>query len=183
MKLPRDFANKAACLSITLSSRIKHILHCTLFVTVLCLFQYFSSVLKVPEDPTEEESPWIQYGVFGTCTLYALRFVTFLSLPQVIFNVIGLTFYNCFPDKVSLKGSPLLAPYVCIRVVTRGDYPELVKANVNRNMNKCIDSGLENFLIEVVTDKAVGLEPQRKVRELVVPTDYQTTTGALFKAR
>lgn len=50
-------------------------------------------------------------------------------------------------------------------------------------MNKCIDAGLENFLIEVVTDKAVGLEHHRRVREIVVPPSYRTKTGALFKAR
>lgn len=187
MKLTsRDFTI-SGCHWITLSGRTKHLLHCTLFVIVLSVFQYFSSTLKVStkeqQDAAQQIDPLIVYGILGTCILYALRFVTFLSLPQVMFNVIGLTFYNCFNEKVTLKGSPLLAPFICIRVVTRGDYPDLVKNNVNRNMNKCIDSGLENFLIEVVTDKAVGLEPHRRVRELVVPSDYQTSTGALFKSR
>lgn len=80
-------------------------------------------------------------------------------------------------------GSPLLAPFICIRVVTRGDYPQLVKTNVTRNMNKCVDAGLENFMIEVVTDKPINLENHRRVREIVVPPTYKTKTGALFKAR
>ncbi|CAH1183805.1 unnamed protein product [Ceutorhynchus assimilis] len=168
---------------LSIGSRTKHLLHCVLFVTILVLFQYFSSTLKVPEASLAEIDPWIQYGILGACILYALRFVTFLSLPQVVFNLIGLTFYNCFPDKVTLKGSPLLAPFICIRIVTRGDFPDLVKHNVNRNMNKCIDAGLENFLIEVVSDKSIGLESHRRIRELVVPKDYQTSSGALFKAR
>lgn len=52
-------------------------------------------------------------------------------------------------------------------------------------MNKCLDAGLENFLIEVVTDKFIGLEDQQRnrVREVVVPQDYRTKSGALFKAR
>ncbi|XP_050303235.1 beta-1,4-mannosyltransferase egh [Anthonomus grandis grandis] len=184
MKLSRDLTNLSACNLITLGSRTKHFLHCILFLTVLCSFQYFSKNFKgTEEDPASQIDPWVQYGVFSACVLYALRFVTFLSLPQVIFNVIGLTCYNCFPEKVTLKGSPLLAPFICIRVVTRGDFPDLVKNNVNRNMNKCIDAGLENFLIEVVSDKPIGLEVHRRVRELVVPPDYQTSTGALFKAR
>lgn len=185
MKFPRDFGDLSACYFISLSSRAKHILHCLLFITVVCVFQYSSRRLKVPdvEDSSLEIDPLVQYGILGACVLYALRFVTFLSLPQVVFNVIGLTMYNCFPEKVTLKGSPLLAPFICIRVVTRGDFPDLVKNNVNRNMNKCIDTGLENFLIEVVSDKPIGLEPHRRIRELVVPTNYQTSTGALFKAR
>lgn len=187
MKLTRDLSNFSACLLISFGSRTKHFLHCTLFLTVICLSQYFSSSLKVSGDHVQESDkeidPWLQYGILGACVLYGLRFVTFLSLPQVIFNLSGLTFYNAFPETVTLKGSPLLAPFICIRVVTRGDFPDLVKNNVNRNMNKCVDAGLENFFIEVVTDKPVGLEPHRRIRELVVPSNYQTLSGALFKSR
>lgn len=133
--------------------------------------------------PTAELDPWTHYGIIGALILYFLRLLTFLPLPQVLFNFVGLTLYNAFPDKVILKGSPLLAPFICIRVVTRGDFPQLVKNNVNRNMNKCLDSGLENFLIEVVTDKAIGFQQHRRIREIVVPADYRTKSGALFKAR
>lgn len=93
----------------------------------------------------------------------------------------GLTIYNAFPDKVELKGSPLLAPFICIRIVTRGDYPQLVKTNVKRNLDKCLETGLENFQIEVVSDKPIGLAPHRRIREVVVPSSYKTSSGALFK--
>lgn len=102
---------------------------------------------------------------------------------QVIFNLLGLLLYNTFPEKVVLKGSPLLAPFVCIRVVTRGDYPELVRANALRNMNTCLSVGMENFMIEVATDKPVHLAKHARMREVVVPTSYATKSGALFKAR
>lgn len=49
--------------------------------------------------------------------------------------------------KVVLRSSPLLAPLICVRVVTRGDYPQLVKDNVARNMKICLETGLENFYI------------------------------------
>lgn len=101
----------------------------------------------------------------------------------MLFNFVGMTLYNAFPDKVTLKGSPLLAPFICIRVVTRGDYPDLVRSNVNRNMAKCTEAGLENFLIEVVSDKPINLPQHRRVREIVVPTSYRPRSGALFKAR
>jgi egghead protein (zeste-white 4 protein) len=105
-------------------------------------------------------------------------------LPQVIFNAMGLLLFNAFPEKVLLKGSPLLAPFICIRVVTRGDFPELVKKNVTRNLNLCLDVGLENFIIEVVTDRKIpGLSEFSRVREVVVPPSYVTKSGALFKAR
>jgi len=70
-------------------------------------------------------------------------------LFQVLFNFLGLTLYNAFPDGVQLKGSPLLAPFICVRVVTRGDFAQLVRRNVARNLKRCAAAGLENFMIEV----------------------------------
>lgn len=169
------------------SSNTKHYLHCLLFLSVIIFFEIFTGGIRSFSSgvfiPPSELNPWIQYGVLGTTILYILRFLTFLPLPQVLFNCVGLTLYNAFPEKVVLKGSPLLAPFICIRIVTRGDFPQLVKNNVNRNMNKCLDTGLENFLIEVVTDKSIGLDHHRRIREVVVPPDYRTKSGALFKAR
>lgn len=166
-----------------LSSITKHISHCCLLLIVILVFEFVSGGLRWDIDQKEEIDPWARYGIIGAVTLYLLRTVTFLSLPQVLFNFIGLTIYNAFPDKVILKGSPLLAPFVCIRIVTRGDYPQLVKTNVKRNLDKCTEAGLENFQIEVVSDKPVGLTPHRRVREVVVPPNYRTSSGALFKAR
>ncbi|XP_014209985.1 beta-1,4-mannosyltransferase egh isoform X2 [Copidosoma floridanum] len=166
-----------------LSSWIKHTLHCFLLVTVILLFEFVSGGLHWGPRDQSQLDPWHQYGFVGTLVLYLLRTLTFLSFPQVLFNFIGLTIYNAFLTKVDLKGSPLLAPFVCIRVVTRGDYPQLVKTNVDRNLNKCIDAGLENFQIEVVSDKPIGLAAHRRVREVVVPSTYRTSSGALFKAR
>lgn len=170
-----------------LSSKTKHCLHCILFITVIIIFEIFAGGIKIFDGgvfvPRSEINPWIEYGLLGATILYILRLITFLPLPQVLFNCVGLTFYNAFPDKVVLKGSPLLAPFICIRVVTRGDFPQLVKNNVNRNMNKCLDAGLENFMIEVVSDKPIGLEQHRRIREVIVPSDYHTKSGALFKAR
>lgn len=63
----------------------------------------------------------------GAFLLYALRIASLLALPQTIFNTLGLIFFNGFKEKVKLKASPLLAPFICFRVVTRGDYPALIK--------------------------------------------------------
>lgn len=166
-----------------MNSNTKHILHCTLLIAVIVGFEIFSGGIKIDENSFTVLDPWAEYGQIATILLYLLRFLTFLTLPQVLFNFCGLVFYNAFPEKVVLKGSPLLAPFICIRVVTRGDFPELVKSNVLRNMNTCLDTGLENFLVEVVTDKAVNLAHHRRIREIVVPKEYKTRTGALFKSR
>ncbi|XP_028039181.1 beta-1,4-mannosyltransferase egh [Bombyx mandarina] len=163
--------------------RIKHLLHCMFFLLFIFFFLVFAGAINLDDNEKEFIDPWENYGVFGALILYILRLLTLLTIPQVLCNFAGLTLFNAFPGKIRLKSSPLLAPFICIRVVTRGDFPKLVKDNVNRNMNKCIDVGMENFMIEVVTDKAINLPKHRKVREVVVPSDYQTKSGALFKAR
>lgn len=166
-----------------LTSQSKHFLHCLLFFTLITFFELFTGGVKLTSNQELNFDPWERYGLIGTFLLYMLRLLTFLSLPQVLLNFAGLTLYNAFPDKVVLKGSPLLAPFICIRIVTRGDYPQLVRANVERNMAVCTQAGLENFLIEVVTDKAIHLPTHRRTREVVVPMSYKTKSGALFKAR
>jgi len=169
-----------------LSSRTKHISHCAALLSTIILFEWGTGALRwgSGSGAAEEIDPWETYGTAGTLLLYSLRVLTFLALPQVIFNLLGLTLFNTFPEKVVLKGSPLLAPFLCIRVVTRGDYPDLVKANVARNINLCLDVGLENFIVEVVTDRLIpGLAAFSRVREVVVPPSYTTKSGALFKAR
>lgn len=147
------------------------------------MLEIFSGGIKINENSFTLIDPWTVYGDIPTIILYLLRFLTFLTLPQVLFNFCGLVFYNAFPEKVVLKGSPLLAPFICIRIVTRGDFPDLVRANVTRNMNTCLDTGLENFLVEVVTDKEIKLGVHRRIREIVVPKDYKTKSGAMFKSR
>ncbi len=59
----------------------------------------------------------------------------------------------------------------------------MVRNNVQRNVNTCLQIGLENFVVEVVTDKSISLSPTVRMREVVVPPDYKTRSGAMFKAR
>lgn len=70
----------------------------------------------------------------GALLLYALRIASLLVLPQCICNMLGLVLFNGFREKVKLKAAPLLAPLVCYRVVTRGDYPELVKVRFSSSI-------------------------------------------------
>lgn len=79
-------------------------------------------------------------------------------------------------------------PSVCFRVVTKGDFPQLVHNNILRNKWTCEktieDTGLGHFTFEVVTDKSIPLITKlNKVRELVVPEDYAPKSGALYKSR
>ncbi|RVE45088.1 hypothetical protein evm_010276 [Chilo suppressalis] len=166
-----------------LRGRMKHLLHCISFLWFIFMFLVFAGAINLDGKEKDNIDPWETYGFYGTIILYTLRLLTLMNAPQALCNFAGLLLFNAFPGKIKLKGSPLLAPFICIRVVTRGDFPKLVKDNVTRNMNLCTDVGMENFMIEVVTDKAINLPKHRRVREVVVPSEYQTKTGALFKSR
>ncbi|XP_026326570.1 beta-1,4-mannosyltransferase egh [Hyposmocoma kahamanoa] len=166
-----------------LRGRVKHLFHCVFFMFFILLFLLLAGAISLDDKDKEYVDPLAAYGILGTIILYILRLLTLLTIPQVLCNFAGLTLFNAFPGKVNLKGSPLLAPFICIRVVTRGDFPKLVRDNVTRNMNLITDVGMENFMIEVVTDKAINLPTHRRVREVVVPAEYKTKTGALFKSR
>jgi egghead protein (zeste-white 4 protein) len=52
--------------------------------------------------------------------------------------------------------------------VTRGDYPDLVKNNLARNLDTCQRVSMENYLFEIVTDKKIDLPENKRVRQVCV---------------
>uniref|UniRef100_A0A1I7SGD9 Glyco_trans_2-like domain-containing protein n=1 Tax=Bursaphelenchus xylophilus TaxID=6326 RepID=A0A1I7SGD9_BURXY len=179
------------------ASDVRYAVHCVVFVAWIIAFEVGSGALPFffhffgsePGDSTgtavakEVFDPFERYGATITITMYLLRLMSLLVLPQCLCNMLGLLFFNGFRDKVVLKASPLLAPFVCFRVVTKGDYPELVRDNVRKNLETCYEAGIENFIFEVVSDKPIHLVQGSRVREVNVPPNYSTKTGARYKAR
>ncbi len=170
------------------SSQFAHILHVCFFILFIFLFEIISGAIVISSISISANSivdPIELYGLPLTIFIYIIRLLPLLPLPIVICHTCGLLFYNVFPEQIVLETSPFLAPRMLIRIVTRGDYPHLVRQNVKRNMETCFKVGLENFLIEIITDKSINLVdlPTNKVYEVVVPKEYQTKTGALYKAR
>ncbi|PAV60452.1 hypothetical protein WR25_10584 [Diploscapter pachys] len=167
-----------------MNCELKHALHCAVLLTWIFGFAYFCGVFSEPDETQDvPKNPIERYGYFWTTFLLVLRLASLLVLPQCLCNLLGLVLFNAFREKVALKAAPLLSPFVCFRVVTKGDFPLLVKENIEENMKMCYEAGMENFIFEVVTDRAINLAPQQRVREVVVPTSYRTKSGARFKAR
>ncbi|KAF7639507.1 Glyco_trans_2-like domain-containing protein [Meloidogyne graminicola] len=183
-----------------LSSEFKYFLHLIAFILWISLVEIFYGVinfnwfqLKREEFKEENKDNFgnlkefdsiERYGIIVTALLYLIRFVSLLVLPQCICNSLGLILFNGFKDNIKLKSTPLFAPFICFRVVTKGNFPELVKMNVEKNLQICYEAGLESFIFEVVTDKSVNLPHcNNRVREVVVPPNYSTKTGAKFKSR
>lgn len=172
---------------------LKHIFHALAFCSFIALLQFLifhrDSNHIDPNQNDNDRREWYDQ-IWIVCT-YLLRLLVLLPLPQIICNFLGLTLFNAFPGEIKSRqtnqdptpGHAEL-PHFCFRVVTRGLFPELVKQNVRKNYSTCIGAGLSNFSIEVVTDKEVCLdEMDQKIRQLVVPKSYTTSTGAMFKAR
>jgi beta-1,4-mannosyltransferase len=176
----------------SLSSQTRHIIHVCCFLLFILLFESLAGGLTIfPwQDSTSTidsiiDDPIESYGLLSSILLYFIRLLSLLPLPLAICHVCGLVFYNIFPDRPKLLNSPLLSPKFRIRVVTRGDYPDLVRDNVRRNITTCSRVGLNNLQVEIVTDKPISLVglPIGIIREIVVPNDYRTKTGALYKSR
>ena len=176
-----------------LSQRL-HLLHVCCFLSFIVGFGV--TIGGVSLIPWEEASspdnlspvnndPIETYGLFLTVVLYIVRLLSLLPLPLAICHTCGLIMYNIFPERLKLHNSPWLSPKICIRVVTRGNFPRLVRDNTLRNLETCVKAGLTNFKIEIVTDKPLSLSglPMGLVREVLIPDDYRTKTGARFKAR
>ena len=171
-----------------LQSIITHVLNIACFFTIFVLFLkltgFFDQHSESKPNIDEDENSFS----FGFILLTCLKLFGLAGLPISLCNLSGFMLYTISPDSNYLyrhqpKRSPLLDPYFCIRIVTRGNYPELVRANVEHNMAVCLDYGLDRFIIEVVTDRDIGLPKSPKVREIVVPNDYRTKQETLFKAR
>lgn len=171
----------------------KHALNVTCFVSLFSLFLYvtgfFDSLFDDGNTTTFDDEDTTAYPFdfsliwFG---LTLLKLFGLTNLPISLGNLSGFMFYNISPPSETNpkpKRSHLLDPFICIRIVTRGNYPELVRANAVRNMSLCLEYGLDRFVVEVVTDRDIGLPRLPKVRQIVVPEHFKTKRGTLFKAR
>ena len=165
--------------------KVKHGIHLLSFSTLLFVLYLYMD--DVREDSIENKvDPFEDYGLFGSAILYFLRLLVFLTLPSSLINIAGLVFYNIFPNKEKniVQSSSLSQSFlICFRVVTRGDYPELVRFNLERNISTCINAGLDRFMFEVVTDKELNLPKNPRFREVVVDPAYRSRSGCRYKAR
>lgn len=155
-------------------------------VAAICLYGYVGITVI---EHLYDESGWTImdalafYGLPLTIVLYFLSVGIYMSLPLAVFNLLGLLIFNPFSKKQQQSVILKETPFICFRVVTRGLYPSLVQTVTARNLEICLKCGIKNFKFEVVTDNPLNLTPSHYVREILVPRDYKTSNGTLFKAR
>lgn len=235
----------------------KHIFHVIAMYSFIILVEYITISKQVSNKDTtanqlkagyEDSPPFVSLATIFTIIAMTIQLLVLLPVPQIIFNLLGLTFFDAFKKVVKLKNknsrqnalvkvdeerhrvdsseilhnqtrpngiridagdlvkgaegsnrsstdytstedSILIANrsyHICFRVVTRGLYPDLVRRNLNRNLLTCTSSNLKDFSFEIVTDTSLDCLTSlndKRVRQIVVPQNYRSSTGAMFKAR
>ncbi|OWF41915.1 beta-1,4-mannosyltransferase egh-like [Mizuhopecten yessoensis] len=162
-------------------SGVLHLLVLCILFTILAIFIVMTGTFG--PGIWQDFDPYKKYGKWPTILMYIMRLLTLVPLPLSICNFLGIVMFNTFPEKPKVKSSTLFGPFLCFRVVTRGTFPELVRKNVSRNIAICSELGLDNYIFEVVTDTAINLTKSSRTREVVVPAQYQSANGCLYKAR
>jgi len=160
---------------------IKHFFHCLLMLSLMGI-----SVAVFLNWNSNESSLWVTLGTWPVYVLYVLRILALImALPYEIFVFIGLFFYDTFPGDVELNQKDMSSyPFICFRVATRGLSQKLVRKTISRNLKLLQQSGLLDFKLQVLTDILVpGIIDDVRVSQMVVPAEYATKTGALYKAK
>ena len=137
---------------------LQHGIHVIAYVMWVLYVTYnnLSSRLSVPD--TDYQDPIVKYGPWITYFSIGVRLLSILILPQMFAMAVGFLLFDIRQQKPELKASVSLAPFICIRMVTRGLYATLVNQNVKSHMEVMNQLGLTNFSIEVVTDNPLKLD-------------------------
>lgn len=161
----------------------KHLGHVLLLLVCIFAFQdrfAFHGDVEIPPNGGDLQD---QYNPVTVAVCYLSRFITLLWLPQFIFQFCGLVFFNAFNNKVYCRYNLQDAPTIAFRIITRGTFPGLIRDTVKRNLRVLDSSGIQNYIFEIITDEAIGLEEEPHLVERVIPFDYQTKHNSLYKAR
>lgn len=154
-----------------------------LFLMLVCWVGiYFKLKLEkyfiVPVNPIEA------YGYFYSLTNYFFRTLSLVViLPVSLYSIFGTLL--CRKENQKTENQVHVSPdrKLCIRVVTRGMFPELIKSNLEKNKNLLKPFKTLQYTYEIITDVPLGFDKTIECYEVVVPKDYETKTGAMFKGR
>ena len=157
----------------------KEFLYHFLLRLILAVYILMGIYFYLGESPPKEN---VDRGTVLLLWTYLTEALIFIAFPFTVFNCLGFVLLNPFrvPDKQPIG---LNLPFICFRVVTKGFYPKLVKDNTRQNIELCRKLGLKSFKFEIVTDNGLNIEKGQDICETIVPENYQTKNGSLYKAR
>ncbi|HET6530357.1 MAG TPA: glycosyltransferase family 2 protein [Actinoplanes sp.] len=117
---------------------------------------------------------WWQWSYAALCLLWVLPI-----LPGGL-GLAGNLWYRHQDNSAVMR----IDTQVSWRIVSRGTNVSALRSTIERCQREMAARPLFPYIIEVVVDgQAVGLPEGPDIRYVVVPTDYQTPNGSLFKAR
>lgn len=140
------------------------------------IYGYYFSDIFFPS----EKTVWVE------SLLNAFKLAWLIPLPYALLNFYSFVRYPIFihPPPSSIHKLPGVKLY--FRYVTRGQNPALV-AETTARACQILASLLmpQEWIIEVVSDRWLDVEQPSngQVRLIIVPSDYQTPSGAKFKGR
>ena len=126
-------------------------------------------------DTGEHANGLVEEMVAGLSVAWALPFA------PAVFGLVGLLMYRR-PDSVVIH-MDYLDKLVSFRVVSRGQNSEALLGTVANIRSTMAHRELFRYVIEVVTDLPIDLDPRDDLVHYVVPNDYVTSAGSLYKAR
>lgn len=83
--------------------------------------------------------------------------------------------FNAFKRSVSPKFNTIDPPSVTFRSFTRGHNPEVTQEVVQRNLAILLNSAIQSYRVEIITDRPLGIERDSNLLERVVPRDFRPT--------
>lgn len=137
------------------------------------LYGYYFSDLYFTKEVGEEtrlaslilKGFWLLPIIYLLSNLYCLIFHPPFAIPKLKNNL------SEFKDTLF------------IRYVTRGNNKKLIENNI-KQVRGIMEKVKYKYIIEVVTDKIMEIEIGKEdIREIVVPEEYETSTGVKFKGR
>jgi len=164
----------------------QHCLHVAGYVLWVITLTFHNTGRRFSTD-YQQEDPFEKYGSLVTYFSIGVRLLSVLIIPQMLALTLGFILFDIKQPSVDLKCSLALAPFICIRIVTRGLYPTLINQNVRSHLQVMSNIGITNFVVEVVTDNPLKVDltalERKFFKQTVVPDSYTTRAGTLNKAR
>lgn len=143
----------------------------------ICIKNVLGLFVLYPIGPTE------RFGLTIAILIFVLRTISLIiTSPFIYFGVLASLFYTA---KQPNSKPRIPESTICFRVVTRGMFPQMVNDNLNKHMSLFKSYEGLRYTYEIVTDMPVYINNQLSDRifEVLVPSDYNTKSGAKYKAR
>ena len=169
-----------------IDNSLKHLFNLAFFIGFIA-YGFYSMLNS--KKISNKENNLQDYDIFSYSCYGLMLFFFCLIGPQILMTLIGIVFLGPFNDnKTKAKFIASDLPFICIRVVTRGTYPQLVRENVVKNIEIVKECGIKQFVVEVVTDQPLNIKKWlnnyvQYFTETLVPVSYKSKWDTRKKAR